>query len=152
MKVWMKNLKLMAALSVIVVVFASASVAYGGLRWAGFDPELMVNGDQVNIYVEWPASYTCDVDDVHVVVSVPRGTDVTLVGESFSNFDCNGEAFFVESDTQIVTHGKKNAIKVMATVESDERFPVRLQVFENGQLQQLCEGRNNKVACKPLEL
>ena len=51
MKKRMRNLKLAAAASAVLMFLIAAPVVYGGLRWTGFDPELEVGGHKVNVTV-----------------------------------------------------------------------------------------------------
>ena len=49
MKKLVKNIKLMVAVSTMLVMFAIAPVVYGGITWSGFDPIFYVDGTKFNV-------------------------------------------------------------------------------------------------------
>ena len=99
MKKLVKNIKLMVAVSTMLVMFAVAPVVYGGISWTGIDPILYVNGTKFNVRAELPSEFICSLsDDIEIVVTVPEDASVEFISESSSDFgDCE-----VETDTEIV--------------------------------------------------
>jgi hypothetical protein len=149
-----KRFKWMAAAVAMTALFASAPVAYGGVRWTGIDPEVNVNGHPFNVSVFWPEGYTCSIQgDIQIKLRVPEGASAEVKGESSGTFDCNGSPKTIQTDTDIFEGGERKFVTFGALVESPERFPVRLLVEENNRKVLECKGQSNRVLkCHPLRL
>ena len=153
MRRWTRKIRWIVALSTMLVLLASTTVVYGGLRWTGIDPELDINGHKVNVSVFWPQEYTCDVFRyVKFRVQVPRGSVVSF-DESTGTFDCdNGFTNTIETETYIVYKGKRNAVKVTGYVGGLSNFPIKV-VVESDDEKRVCRGHTNRpIKCRPLSL
>ena len=139
-----KPLKIWAIVLAFAVFFAAGSVVYGGLRWTGIDPVLIVDGKQVNIVVYVP-TVNCDDGDltgpIKVEVKVPRRVSVELIRES--------EGCGTETVTTTMHH-RKDTINVAVNVKSKENFPVRVHILVEKMRPVMCKGKksDNKVSCK----
>ena len=73
-----------------------------GQKWSGTDPRLEVNGQQLNVRVEWRRGYACDISGpIDVRIVLPAGSEYTFIGESADRFDCDGDGFY---DTVVATN------------------------------------------------
>ena len=79
----LKYLRLAAVVSTLVVMFASVTVVYGGLRWAGMDPIVNLDDSQINITVFWPPEHTCSIDDP-IKIGVIYPADITYAQRTAS--------------------------------------------------------------------
>lgn len=171
---WSRRIKLLAGASAIMAALVVAPVVYGGGRWSGMDPELRVNGEKVNVWVEWPTDMTCEVGNIKVQVLAPLLANVQLVSESSGSFTCpDGTTRRLETHTTIEKALVK-AINVSATVESLDlsaqaslsldgglsldtslnaevsEFPVNVRVYKNDTPVRDCTGMSNlPVECPP---
>ena len=144
-----RNLKWIVGASMVFVLLASATVAYGGGRWRGIDPELAVNGHRINVWVGWPATFNCSVDAVGVRFLVPYGADAAIVGESDDSLSC-GDGTYKRRVTRssVLEKLNRNQVAVRASVRASERFPVRVVVFKDGELAARCGGLSNeRITC-----
>ncbi len=138
------------------------------------DPEVRVNGQKVNVWVEWPTEMTCAVEDIKVQVLVPLLANVQLVSESSEVFPCpDGTTRRLQTHTTIL-RGLVKTINVSATVESLDasaqlglsldgglslstsldaevnEFPVNMRVYKNYSIIRECTGLSNlAVECLP---
>lgn len=171
---WSRRIKWLAGASAMVLALAVVPVVYGGGRWSGMDPELRVNGQKVNVWVEWPTDMTCAVEDIKVLVLVPLLVDVQLVSESSELITCpDGTTKSLQTHTTI-QRALVKAVNVSATVESLDasaqlglsldddlslstsldaevnEFPVNMRVYKNDSLTRECTGLSNlAVECLP---
>lgn len=143
MKKWMKNIKLIIAVSTMLAMFAIAPVVYGGISWTGIDPILYVNGTKFNVRAELPTEFICSLSgSIAITITVPGDASVDFISESSSDFgDCE-----VETDTEIVRdYGLKNKILVQAFFPADQSFPVKLKIDRDGAMVAVYEGFSNEV-------
>lgn len=149
---WTRKIRWIVGVSTMLVLVASTTVVYGGLRWTGIDPELDINGNKVNVAVFWPDEYTCSLDEqVYFRVQVPRGAEVSFE-ESDGTFDCDDGSTTVETMTKIVYKGKRDILRVTGYVGADERFPVRI-VVKSDDARRVCKGfSNSRIQCRALPL
>ena len=150
---WTRKIRWIVALSMMVVLLASTTVVYGGLRWTGIDPELDINGHKVNVSVFWPQEYTCDVFRyVKFKVQVPAGAVVSF-DESEGTFKCdNGFTNTIETETHVVKRGKRNVVKVTGYVGGLSRFPIKV-VVQSDDERRVCRGTTNRpIRCRAMPL
>ena len=163
-----KKLELLAGLSAMLMLVLSVGVAHGGGRWSGIDPELMVNGEKFNIYIEWPEEDTCLIDGlIDVDVWYPKGTNAELIFESESEFPCDtADGGFIPTLTKTSLKDgtdqdpNQGGIMVSAKVNTSVQMPVTVKVYHNttlvdgkptGEPIQVCEGFSDAfVFCAPL--
>ena len=143
MKKWMKNLKLMAAVSALIALFAVAPVVYGGVTWSGIDPIFEANGHTFNVFVEWPSGSECSITGP-IFVEV-HNKDASFIGESSKPFACDDSTVTVETDTLFRRiGGPHNFVVTQMRVPASESFPVRLKVYRDGVLEGVCEGQSQE--------
>ena len=150
---WTRKIRWIVALSTMLVLLASTTVVYGGLRWTGIDPELDINGHKVNVTVFWPQNHTCDVfSRVKFRVQVPKGAEVSF-DESTGTFDCdNGFSNTIDTETHIVYKGRRDEVKVTGYVGGLENFPVKV-VVQGEHERRVCRGKTNRpIKCRALPL
>lgn len=159
MKKWYKNLKLMVGAATMLGVMAAAPVVHGGILWTGIDPEVHVNGERFNVYIEWPENKTCFIDGmIDVDFWYPKGATATLVSESFSTFPCpTGGLVHALTKTNLKdgngSDPNQNGILVSAKVNTSVQMPVNVKVYRNGELVQTCSGESDTfVFCEPLKI
>ena len=155
------NLKSLAVISALLVLFFSVAVAHAGLRWSGIDPVLSVNKDTVSFLIEWPEHSTCLLDEqIDVDIWYPEGADVALVSESHGEFQCetaeNG-VLQLSTDTDLKAGTKsdpnRGGLLVSTKVNSSERLPIKIEVYVNGELARKCRGFSGEyVDCGPFKL
>ena len=158
----LKHLRWAAAVPALFVLFASATVVFGGLRWIGMDPIVTLDDSQINITVFWPQPLTCSIDNpIEIGVIYPAGvTDARLVSESQSLFECDGtDGEVVElvtvTDLQQSPDTSRKADKVVVTtlLASSEKMPVRVEVALDGETIRECRGKSNRlITCRPFKL
>ena len=143
MRKWMKNIKLIIAVSTMLVMFAVAPVVYGGITWSGIDPIFYVDGHKFNVRAEWPSAYNCSIsDDIKIVVKVPAGSKVKFISESLHVF----EGCEIETNTKIFRdHNLRNRILVQAFFPADESFSVKLKIDRDGKMVAMYQGYSNEV-------
>ncbi len=147
----MRNLKLLSALFAFAVFLAGGSVVYGGLSWTGMDPEILVDGQKFNVYVEWPEGDVCLIDGpIDVDFWYPKGTDanhieVELVMETDASFPCDhsSNSSLVDENGMIHVLSKTNlkdgtesdsnegGILLAVKVNTSEQMPVRAYLYHN---------------------
>ena len=154
-----KHLRWAAAVPALIILFASATVAYGGLRWIGMDPTVTLDEAEVSVTVFWPQQHTCSIDsEIKIEVLYPASiTDARLVSESRSQFECDGEVvqLVTETDLDESSDARRNADKVVITtlLTSSEEMPVRVEVTLDGETIRKCRGKSNRlVTCGPFKL
>lgn len=150
MKKWTTRIKWLAPLLMLVVLFASASVAYGGLRWSGIDPQLEVNGHDIAATVYIPIPEACYIDSViHFRMVLPYGSEWDGdVNESDETYDCDGDGDGDHTITTYtdVTYADVNRMYVAVKVSSDDRFRIKLQVKMDGRTVSRCRGYSDHWA------
>ena len=150
---WTRKIRWIVALSMMIVLLASTTVVYGGLRWTGIDPELDINGEKVNVTVFWPKEYTCEVFRyVKFKVQVPAGSVVSF-DESTGTFDCdNGFTNTIETETHVVKRGRRNVVKVTGYVGGLSNFPIKV-VVQSDDERRVCRGTTNRpIKCRAMPL
>ncbi|MCI0439864.1 MAG: hypothetical protein L0177_12140 [Chloroflexi bacterium] len=147
----LRNVKLIAALSALVAMFAVAPVVHGGILWTGIDPIVKTRESLVNIWAEWPAGNECAITGpITFKVEADRGQ---LLSESARAFPCGDGAVMVQTKTTVqdARRGKLNVAEVFMPASSD--FPVRARVYVDGELKLTCEGvSNSPFTCGSVEL
>ena len=140
---WIRNIKLMVAVSTMLAMFAIAPVVYGGLSWTGIDPILYVNGTKFNVRAELPSAFICSISGpIEIGVRVPAGSRVKFISESSYIFDgCE-----IETNTRIFRdHNLNGRILVQAFFPADESFSVKLKIDRDGKMVALYQGYSNEV-------
>ena len=148
----MKSLRAIAGLSamLLLVLFMSASQADArGGRWSGIDPEILINGHTINVYVGWYEDDTCLIEDVFVEFSIPDGTEAVLVAESNDTFGCDNNPSVTLVTQSSIYDGEKAQIVVEANVETSaddgehagdhEEFHTMIKIYLDGELVATCE-------------
>jgi hypothetical protein len=127
-------LKLMAAFSAIFVMMLAVPIAHGG-RWSGTDPIVDVNGQRINVYIEWPTEHNCDVGDINITILLPLLGDSNFVGESSDRFRCpEGGRNTVRTYTQL-QQGMVEMVNVIGLLESsDSQLSQNLDLSKDGGL------------------
>lgn len=152
-----RKLKWLVAVAVVVAMGAFAPIVYGGLKWSGIDPEVDVDGHQVNVTVAVPPGQWCNIDGaIKVEFLVHKKASATLVAESV---DTDGSKCGAHTSSSIKhKKGSKLEGKVYVTVvveAEDGKFPVEVLVVANGEGGDAisCAGQTDKkIKCGPLEL
>ncbi len=156
MKKWTK-IKWVVALSMLGALFATTSVAYGGLRWSGIDPQLEVNGHDVAATVIIPTAEACQIegDTIELAMLIPSGADWDgTVMESSEDFDCDGEERTITTKTR-ARFARVDDMYVAAMVPADDgdRFRVRLMVEVDGHTVRRCHGYSDSlVECRGFDV
>ncbi len=153
-----------AGLLAIALLLAAAPIAYGGGRWRGIDPELVINGHKANIVIAVPPGTWCEIDKaIRVSVLVPDLDQAFFVSESTGEI-MPGRSYHSNPDhtkcgaytvTTLGEHdGKPDAIYVSAYVGSDKRrTPVDITISVDGVERLVCSGKSNAaVQCDPVYL
>ncbi len=157
-----RKLRWLAAIPALMILFASATVAQGGLRWIGIDPTVMIEDSQVDIAVFWPEQDTCSIDGpIEIGLLYPVGvSDVRLVSESQEEFDCvgpGGGAVRLTTATELQegsdSRRKRDKVVVTGLLRSSEKMRVRLEASLDGEIIRECRGKSNRlITCRPFEL
>ena len=141
MRKWMKNIKLIIAVSSMLAMFAIAPVVHGGITWSGIDPIFLVNGHQFNVYIEWPSQYTCTIQGpIEVDVRVPNNAPYAFIMESSDDVGGCGSPQFTETK---VDFDNRDNVEVKTEVHSAQVFPVRVLVYLDGLLVRTYEGMSS---------
>ena len=143
MKKLVKNIKLMVAVSTMLVMFAIAPVVYGGITWSGFDPIFYVDGTKFNVRAELPSAFICSISGpIEIGVTVPAGSRVKFISESSYVFDgCE-----VETNTRIFRDNDlNNRILVQAFFPADQSFSVKLKIDRDDKMVSVYQGYSNEV-------
>ena len=158
----LKHLRLAAAVPALIILFASATVVLGGLRWIGMDPIVILDEAEVSVSVEWPQHYTCSIEGpIEIGVIYPATiSDARLVSESQSRFECGdsgGEVvqLATATDLQESPDTRRNVDKVVVTtlLTSSETMPVKVEVSLDGTIIRECAGTSNRlVTCGSFKL
>ena len=124
----------------LLILSMAVPVTYAGVSWTGVDPVFKVNGQQFNVWIEWPSEFTCNVKSpIAVTVRAPRDASVQFVSESEGNFGCG---VITKTSTEIDRNGS-NKVHISAQVESDSSFQVNVKVYVNGELVRTYSGASN---------
>ncbi|MDP6714649.1 MAG: hypothetical protein QF368_08505 [SAR202 cluster bacterium] len=143
-----RNLKLIAAATALMVFFAAVSVAYAGLSWTGIDPEFDLLGEytgtHVNVILQGRNSEECAFSSASVVISLPKNT-------GYTNLDVDNETCG-NIDVEF-KDGKRNEIKAKVKAKhSDKKMKLDVIMIAsngNGSVEKLCHGKSNKkLSCK----
>ena len=158
----MKHLRWAAAVPALFILFASATVVLGGLRWIGMDPDVTLDGSKVSVSVFWPQDGTCSIDgSIEIGVIYPAGVaDARLLSESQSEFECDGPGggvvqLVTVTDLQQSPDTRRNADKVVVTalLTASETMPVKVEVTLDGETVRKCAGTSNRlVTCGSFKL
>ncbi len=145
------NLKwLFGATTLLLSLFASTSRTDAkGSRLSGIDPEMTVNGQKLNVRVEWSTRHNCTVEETEVRFLVPKDSDHALTTESSELLPCVGGGFaLIETQSNIEERYDYDMVSVKAEVKASRGFPVRVLVCLNGELTAECVGyANNEITC-----
>ena len=145
MRKWMKNIKLMVAVSTMLAMFAVAPVVYGGITWSGFDPIFYVNGHKFNVRAELPSEFICSLSgSIAIDITVPGDATVDFISESSYEFSNGCE---VETDTEIVWDDSlsEKVLLFRAFFPADQRFEVKIKIDKDGEMVAVYEGFSNEV-------
>jgi hypothetical protein len=131
----------------------SVSVAYGGLRWSGIDPEVSLDGQTLNVTAQWHSEDLCSVDgDVLINIYVPFDTVVSPIIESSADCNVNGEDVTLQTITELIETDSKK-VTVTGLVTSGESMPARLLLDINGKHIRTCGGQaNSLITCGSFKL
>lgn len=144
MSKWMKKTKWMIAASMMLVVLAGVSVVHGGGRWSGVDPEFTVDESYINVWVEWPEEHTCNLDEtIEFEIKYGKKAKVKFVAESKDSFECSdGSTTTIKTNTNLKKDKKlgDNELRLKAKAHGSEIFPVRVLIYQNGELVGSCDG------------
>ena len=155
---WTRKIRWIVALSTMLVLLASTTVVYGGLRWTGIDPELDINGNQVNVTVFWPAETTPATYSATIKfrVQVPEGLRGQLRGVyRHLRSATNGFSTTIKTPRPtIVYKGRRNVVKVTGYVGADlGSFPVKDRGSGRGRATSLQRpAQTGRIKCRPLSL
>ncbi|MCH8109221.1 MAG: hypothetical protein IIB15_03750 [Chloroflexi bacterium] len=144
MRKWKRGLKWMTGASMLLVLMLVTTVAYGGGRFSGIDPIVYVDGDRINVWVEWPEEYTCELDGlIDFEIKHSKKSEVQFVSESIDDFTC-GDGSFITIETQTDLRADKklktDEIRVKARARATGVFPLRVVIYQNDVLVGSCEG------------
>ncbi len=151
MKKGWKHLRLMVGISVMLALLSTVPVVHAGLLWTGIDPVLLADGHIVNIWVEWPTGRECDITGP---ISVSVRAEAVLLAESIETFGCGDATVPVSTTTSILSTDEEDEIKIKRVyVPADASFPVRVKVYDNGDLALTCMGYAGQAfTCPTVEL
>ncbi len=151
MRNWTKSLKWTAGASMLLVMLMAVQVVQGGGRFSGIDPEVLVNEEKFNVYIEWSTDDMCLIDGlIDVNFWYPSGTntgvtEAELVMESDASFPCdhssNSSLIDENGNIHVVTKTNLKAgtesdpnqggILVTANVNASEQMPFTVYVYHN---------------------
>ncbi len=161
MKKWFSNnAKWLIGMAGVLVLMAAVPLTTEahGRRWSGADPALIVNGQTVNLYVEWETGHACDIrGPVELKVLTPKGADTEFLFESNDAFDCDGDgnADTVITTNTVVKEGRGDNIVVFAKFRGERgtRFDTRVEIHVDNEIEAICQGHvNSKIRCNGPEL
>ncbi len=153
MRKLIKNLKWMVIPSALMLLLLSMGVVNAGGRWSGIDPVLIIDGETVNIWIEWEEKNTCLVDSVDVFVEVPEGMSVELISESAETFACDRDFAYNISTLTTLSSTTGRPVIVSTQVNAPESFRVATRVYVNSVEQEYCRGKSNVLySCSPINL
>lgn len=148
MNKWTTRIKWIAPLLMIAVLFATTTVAYGGLRWSGIDPQIKVNGHKIAATVYIPTTEACYIDSsIYFRMVLPYGSEWDGdVDESHEKYDCDGDGDGDHTITTYtdVTYANVNRMYVAAKVSSDDRFRIKVQIKMDGRTVSRCRGYSDR--------
>ena len=144
-----RSLKWMVVPSALMLLVLGVGVIHGGGRWSGIDPEILINGHTINVWVGWYEDDTCLIEDVFVEFSIPDGTEAVLVAESNDTFGCDNNPSVTLVTQSSIYDGEKAQIVVEANVETSaddgehagdhEEFHTMIKIYLDGDLISTCE-------------
>ena len=139
-----KSMRVIALLSVLLLLLIAAPVAYGGLSWSGTDPRVMVNGTFYDVTVAVPPNQWCQVEGPYqVIFHVPAGAEVALLSESVGGPDECG----TQSQTSLQEHEGLDSVYVSILVPARGSLRVRA-TLQSGGFETKCVGNaNREFAC-----
>ena len=168
MRKWTKSLKWTAGALMFLVMLMAVPIVQGGGRFSGIDPEVLVNRDKINVYIEWPEHLTCNIHGlIDVNFLYPEDAKVQLTFESHKKFQCDTapNGFVVaHTKTNLKVWDEDDSFQVSAKVNTSEIIPVNVLVYHNspgldengkpiGTPVQVCEGFSDElVFCDPYQL
>ncbi|MDP6452575.1 MAG: hypothetical protein QF898_04630 [SAR202 cluster bacterium] len=148
-----QGIKLFGSILALFIVLGAVAAVSGGGRWSGFDPEVFINNDKFNVYIEWPEEDTCLIDglvDVNFWYPSNRDSSVTeavLEMESDATFPCdhssnssliddNGNIHVLtKTDLKEGNNSDPNqgGVLVDVKVNTSEQTTVRVYLYHNSQ-------------------
>jgi hypothetical protein len=148
-----KNFKWMAIVPALLIMLLSVSVAYGGLRWSGIDPEVTLDGQTLNVTAQWHSDDLCSVgSDVLINIYYPAGVNVGKVAESSAECDIDGVIVTLQTFTALYP-GDVKKVTVTGLVTSGESMPARLLLDLDGKHIRTCGGQTNSlITCGSFKL
>lgn len=136
LKSWSRRKMALVAVAGAMAISAVPTVGLAWMSWDGIDPIISnVAGKTMNIYIEWPAEFTCQIDqDVRVKVRLPQGTDAVLTSESMSGFPCDGVSRVITTTTDVTEKHNlaSNVAIVRVDADADMKAPIRVHVSLDG--------------------
>ncbi len=126
----MKRLKWFLIPSMMVILVAIVGPVAAGVKWSGIDPIFELNGQRVNVRIDYPSEFDCSIDGaIPVRVTIPAGTDVKFFTESTANLSgCDQETITTISESNDIT----GQFQVRAKVSSEEQFKLKVRVYVSG--------------------
>lgn len=126
----MKRMKWFLIPSIMVILLAIVGPVAAGVKWSGIDPIFELDDHVVNVRIEFPTEYACDIDGrIRVKVTVPTGTDVNFITESGGSINgcrVGTRTRFIETDRFT------DRFTVKAFVDSEKEFHVKVKVDLDG--------------------
>lgn len=150
MNTWLRQIRWIVPVLVVVTLLAIPPMVHGGGRWSGMDPEFNMADHKFNVTVEWPSENSCDiVGPVRFKIVAPGGE---FVSESEEDFRCgDGSVNTIATKTKFTDRGKGDTVRVSAKLRATEDFPVAVIIEIDNEFAQRCVGASNKtLKCKPL--
>ena len=133
---WAKGLRLVVIVSTVLMVLAGASVIYGGLRWSGFDPIVLVDGTEYSLTVAVAPGHVCRLsEDVQVTFHVPEGARNKLVSEQDVCNVSTSTSFEEDADDDVYAS---------VLVPARHRLPVDAVLVSGDPDPQFCSGWSNE--------
>lgn len=144
---FLKKPKLMVVVATVALMLIAVPVAFGGINWSGFDPQVQIDGTQYNVTVSAPANAWCAVEGVDVIFHVDPDLDETDVSVDFESTGGSGGCtvttlsdFAFDSDDGVV-------VEVLVSTKGRAKFPVLVEVVvdEDEDDAATCRGRANRA-------
>jgi hypothetical protein len=134
------SVKILAIASVLLILLVAVPVAYGGLRWSGLDPQVVIDGREYSVTVAVPPNQWCKVGSPYqVTFHVPEGAEYELLSETVAGpDDCS-----ITSATSFREHEDLDEPYVTILVSSRGKFRVVATVYSEDSLE-TCKGHANK--------